>query len=106
MKEKSFFVSAVCSDFRMMWWFESVHGFGSVGNLYQKMHFARPYPATERKRISLKEARLCVLFLCVRVDLSFGYDGGLKYMRACGLFMPYLQTNLCTLSFSAHSDTL
>ena len=29
--------------------FESVHGFGSVGNLYQKMHFVGSNPATVRK---------------------------------------------------------
>ena len=32
-----------------MWRFESVHGFASVGNLYQKMHFAGSNPATDRK---------------------------------------------------------
>ena len=32
-----------------MWRFESIHGFASVGNLYQKMHFAGSNPATDRK---------------------------------------------------------
>lgn len=32
-----------------MWRFESVHGFGAVGNLYQKMHFAGSNPATDPK---------------------------------------------------------
>ena len=32
-----------------MWRFESVHGFTSVGNLYQKMHFAGSNPATGQK---------------------------------------------------------
>ena len=32
-----------------MWRFESVHGFASVGNLYQKMHFAGSNPATGQK---------------------------------------------------------
>ena len=40
-------------DFRKtsesVWRFESVHGFASVGNLYQKMHFAGSNPATVRK---------------------------------------------------------
>ena len=33
-----------------MWRFESVHGFASVGNLYQKMHFAGSNPDTASKR--------------------------------------------------------
>ena len=33
-----------------MWRFESVHGFGSVGNLYHKMHFAGASPDTASKR--------------------------------------------------------
>ena len=32
-----------------MWRFESVHRFGAVGNLSQKMHFAGSNPATDRK---------------------------------------------------------
>ncbi len=32
-----------------MWRFESVHGFASVGNLYQKMHFAGSNLSTDRK---------------------------------------------------------
>ena len=32
-----------------MWRFESIHGFGSVGNLYHKMHFAGSNPATGQK---------------------------------------------------------
>ena len=32
-----------------MWRFESVHRFGAVGNLYQKMHFAGSNPATGQK---------------------------------------------------------
>ena len=40
-------------DFRKtsesVWRFESVHGFASVGNLYQKMHFAGSNPATGQK---------------------------------------------------------
>ena len=33
-----------------MWRFESVHVFGSVGNLYQKMHFAGSNLSTDPKR--------------------------------------------------------
>ena len=40
-------------DFRKtsesVWRFESVHGFASVGNLYQKMHFAGSNLSTDRK---------------------------------------------------------
>ena len=40
-------------DFRKtsesVWRFESVHGFASVGNLYQKMYFAGSNPATGQK---------------------------------------------------------
>lgn len=32
-----------------MWRFESIHSFGAVGNLYQKMHFAGSNPATDPK---------------------------------------------------------
>ena len=32
-----------------MWRFESVHGFTSVGNIYQNMHFAGSNPATGQK---------------------------------------------------------
>ena len=32
-----------------MWRFESVHGFASVGNLYQKMHFAGSNLSTDPK---------------------------------------------------------
>ena len=32
-----------------MWRFESVHGFASVGNLYQKMHFAGSNLSTDAK---------------------------------------------------------
>ena len=34
-----------------VWRFGSVYSFGSVGNLYQKMHFAGSNPATDPKRM-------------------------------------------------------
>ena len=33
----------------VVWRFKSVHGFASVGKLYQKMHFAGSNPATDPK---------------------------------------------------------
>ena len=58
-----------------LWRFESVHGFGSVGNLYQKMHFSGSNPATDPKG---NEIVRCTMKSSLRSDEIFGVSPQMK----------------------------
>ena len=58
-----------------LWRFESVHGFASVGNLYQKMHFAGSNPAIDPK---WNEIVRCTMKSSLRSDEIFGVPPQMK----------------------------